>query len=153
MEKIFNITPASSGAITTIWIFSAVIILLLVFIIVLFGIIGYQSKYARFTVTDDGLQIGPGFYARFIPRDNIVRDGVKVLNLELEPEYALARRTNGTGLPGFNAGWFTLNNHEKALVFVTDKSNVVYIPTTEGYSVLLSTPQAEEMAETLRTWK
>jgi hypothetical protein len=36
------------------------------------------------------------------------------------------------------------------LLFVTDNSSVVYIPTTEGYSVLLSVREAEEFAELIK---
>jgi hypothetical protein len=48
------------------------------------------------------------------------------------------RRTFGTGLPGYQAGWFRLESGEKALLYLTDRSRAVYIPTTAGYSVLLS---------------
>ena len=64
---------------------------------------------------------------------------------ELKP----ARRTNGIGLPGYSEGWFKLANGERALLFVSDKVNVVYIPTREGYSVLLSTANHEEFLESL----
>jgi hypothetical protein len=49
----------------------------------------------------------------------------------------------GTGLPGYAAGWFKLANGEKALVYVTTQSEVVYIPTTEGYSLLLSVTEPD----------
>jgi hypothetical protein len=44
----------------------------------------------------------------------------------------------GTGLPGYQAGWFRLRNGEKALVYLTDRRRAVYVPTTAGYDVLLS---------------
>jgi hypothetical protein len=53
---------------------------------------------------------------------------------ELEPQ----RRTMGTGLPGYRAGWFRLRNGERALLYLTDRSRAVYIPTAAGYGVLLS---------------
>jgi hypothetical protein len=56
----------------------------------------------------------------------------------------------GTGLPGYRAGWFRLNNGERSLVYVTDWARVVYVPTSEGYSVLLSTPDPSALAEALR---
>ena len=39
------------------------------------------------------------------------------------------------------------------MVFVTDRSSVVYIPTTDNYSVLLSVREAEEFADLLQHWK
>jgi hypothetical protein len=44
----------------------------------------------------------------------------------------------GTGLPGYQSGWFRLANGESALVYLTDRSKAVHIPTTLGYSLLLS---------------
>jgi hypothetical protein len=61
-----------------------------------------------------------------------------------------ARRTVGTGLPGYRAGWFRLRNGEKALLYLTDTSRAVYIPTTAGYSVLLSPAQPDEFVSALR---
>ncbi len=58
-------------------------------------------------------------------------------------------RTNGAGLPGYQAGWFRLQSGEKALVFVTDLERVVYVPTNEGYSLLLSVEEPDEFLDAL----
>ena len=47
-------------------------------------------------------------------------------------------RTWGTGLPGYQSGWFRLRNGERALVYLTDRRKAVYVPTALGYSLLLS---------------
>ena len=153
MENVFHIIPASAGAFTFLWVIGAVLIVVVVGAIFLMYSVANQSKNATFTVTDTGLNIGPGIYGRFIPRDQIEAAGVKVVNLNIDTDYALKRKTNGSNLPGYNAGWFKLANGEKALAFVTDKSRVVYIPTTDNYSVLLSTLNAEAMAGALQAWK
>ncbi len=153
MDSVFNIVPASSGTFTVIWIIAGLIFVILVGVLVLFGTMVYQSRHARFTVTDAGLNIGPGLYGRFIPRDQIQADGVKVVDLNIDKEYALGRKTNGSNLPGFDSGWFKLKDGQKALVFVTDKTRVVYIPTTDNYSVLLSTADADGLAGAIRAWR
>jgi hypothetical protein len=152
MEKVFGIFPASSGAFIFIWVFSVVIALVLIGVIALFISTGYQARHASFTVSDQGLRIGPGLYGRFIPRDDIDKEGVKVVNLNMETDYQPKWRTNGAGLPGYAAGWFKLKNKEKALVFLTDRSRVVYIPTYKNYAVLLSVREAEEFADTIQNW-
>jgi hypothetical protein len=152
MEKVFSIFPAASGTLTFIWVFSLVIGLILIGIIALFLSIGYQARHASFTVSDQGLRIGPGLYGRFIPREDIDKEGVRVVNLNLEAEYQPKWRTNGAGLPGYAAGWFKLKNKEKALVFLTDRSRVVYIPTKQKYSILLSVWEAEELADAIQHW-
>jgi hypothetical protein len=152
MERVFGIYPAPSGAFTFLWVFSLVIGLILIGIIVLFISIGYQARHATFTVNDQGLRIGPGLYGRFIPRDDIAKEGVKVVNLNIQTEYQPKWRTNGASLPGYADGWFKLKNKEKALVFITDRSRVVYIPTHKKYAVLLSVREAEEFADTIQHW-
>jgi hypothetical protein len=77
---------------------------------------------------------------------------VRAVNLNLDKTYAPKWKTNGSNLPGFSAGWFKLQDNEKALLFVTDRSSVVYIPTTDNYSILLSVRNAAEMVESLQQW-
>jgi hypothetical protein len=153
MERVFGIIPASSGVFTFIWILSVVIGVILIGVIVLLSLVGYQSRHAIFTVNEQGLRISPGLYSRFIPKENINTDEVRLVNLDVENAYKPKWRTNGASLPGYKAGWYKLQNNEKALLFVTDKSNVVYIPTTENYSVLLSVREAEEFVDLLQDWE
>jgi hypothetical protein len=153
MERVFGIIPASSGVTTFIWVFGLVIGIIIIGVVGLLASFGYQSRHATFTVSDDGLRISPGIYSRFIPRQQIDVAGVKVLNLNVDTDYKPKWRTNGAGLPGYNAGWFKLQNKEKALLFVTDRSSVVYIPTTENYAVMLSVRDADEFADLLQQWQ
>jgi hypothetical protein len=153
MERVFGIIPASSGAYTFIWIFSVVIVVIILGVIGLLASFGYQARHATFTISDEGLRISPGLYSRFIPKEQIDAAGARVVNLNIETEYNPKWRTNGAGLPGYSAGWFKLQNKEKALLFVTDRSSVVYIPTTANYSVMLSVRDAEEFVELLQQWK
>ncbi len=153
MEKVFGIIPASSGVFTFIWIFSVVIGVILIGVIVLFSLIGYQSRHAVFTVSEEGLRISPGLYSRFIPKENINTNEVRLVNLDIETAYKPKWRTNGAGLPGYKAGWYKLQNKEKALLFVTDRSSVVYIPTTDNYSVMLSVKNADEFVDLLQHWE
>jgi hypothetical protein len=153
MDRVFGIIPASSGAFTAIWVIILVVGIILVGVLALFGMFAYQARHATFTVTDQGLRIGPGLYSRFIPREDINPEGVKFINLNIETEYKPKWRTNGAGFPGYDAGWFKLANKEKALAFLTDKSRVVYIPTNKGYAVLLSVQETEEFADLLQKWE
>ncbi|MFH1031486.1 MAG: PH domain-containing protein [Chloroflexota bacterium] len=149
MTKTFEIAPASS----TPYIFLAAIGLILVLLLALFVFTGYSMKNGKFEVTDQGLAIKTGAYGRFIPKDIIVRENVRTLNFNNFGEYKPRWRTNGIGLPGYSEGWFRLNNKEKALLFVTDSSKVVYIPTTRGYSIMLSPQNPEQLAYALKEWK
>ena len=149
MERIFGIIPAPSTAFVFLLAIGAVIVLLLGFLV----FIGYSSKNVSFEVNDEGLRISKAVYGRFIPREQIDTEGVMVINLNIDTEYKPRIRMNGIGLPGYAEGWFKLQNSEKALLFVTDKSRVVYIPTTENYSVLISVIETEEFADLIKQWE
>lgn len=149
MERTFGIIPASSGPI----IFMLVIAVILIAVIGLLAYIAYSSKNVRFEVSYEGLRISRSLYGRFIPKEEISTGDIRIINLNIDSEYKPKRRTNGAGLPGYSEGWFKLKNDEKALVFVTDRSSVVYIPTTKNYSVMLSVREAEEFTESAKRWE
>lgn len=89
-------------------------------------------------------------YGRFIPAVALRGDEARIVNLAAERELPPVARTMGTGLPGYRAGWFRLRNGEKALLYVTDGSRAVYVPTNRGYSLLLSPQNPERLVDRLR---
>ena len=56
----------------------------------------------------------------------------------------------GTGLPGYQSGWFRLRNGERALLYLTDRTRAVYVPTTAGFSVLLSPAEPDRFIAALQ---
>lgn len=97
----------------------------------------HGANHSRFELTAEGLRLRGDLYGRFIPRAQLDVAGARRVSpgdAALEP----TQRTLGTGLPGYRAGWFRLGNGEKALLYLTDNSRAVYIPTHAGYSLLLS---------------
>ena len=149
MDKTFSITPASTAPLITILVIGIILLLLLG----LFTFIGYSSRNVKFEVSDQGLRIKGAIYGRFIPKEDIAEENAEIINLDANPQYKPRIRTNGVGLPGYSEGWFKLNNNEKALLFVTDRSKVVYIPTRQNYSVLLSVSNSEEFYESIKQWE
>lgn len=71
----------------------------------------------------------------------LVRERARLVDLDRQPELAPKKRVSGADLANLRQGWFQLGNGEKALLVVTDPHQVVYIPTTKGYSLLLSPPE------------
>lgn len=149
MVRTFGIIPAGPGPL----IFAAALSLLMLALIALFVYIGYSSRNTRFEVSEQGLRIKGGLYGRFIPREEIDSQNIQVLNLNASTVYKPARKTNGSTLPGYSEGWFKLKNGEKALLFVTDRSSVVYIPTSQNYSVILSVSNPDEFRESTKLWQ
>jgi hypothetical protein len=145
MNHVFRMVPASGKSL---WMLGG-IALLLVGLLLLFGYVATSSRHVRFEVSPEGLRIIGDLYGRIIPAKSLMVGQAKRLNLAERPEYQPRLRTNGTGLPGYQAGWFRLRNGDKALLFVTDSTRVVYVPTTAGYSVLLSVVEPDMFLQSL----
>jgi len=148
MPQVFNIAPT-----TVRWVWLAIpSALVLVVLIVAVAIIMKSVSGARsstFEVSRDGLRIRGDMYGRLIPVGELVADSVQRVDISyggLRP----VSRVGGTSLPGYRSGWFRLSNGSRALLYVTDPEKVVHIPTTAGYSVLLSVADADRFVDALR---
>ena len=142
----FTIVPAPSRAFIAIAILGALLLALLG----LFAYIAHSSRSARFEVGEEALRIRGALYGRSIPMDRIVVEEVRAVDLNEERRLQPTLRTNGVGLPGYSAGWFRLNEGGRALLFVTDRSRVVHIPTRDGYSVMLSVDRPDAFVASLQ---
>lgn len=143
----FMIAPATGRAI---WLIALVPGVILVIVIGVLGAAIVSSRSARFEVSQEGLRLRGDVYGRLIPAEHLRGAAAMRVDFAATPELTPRWRTMGTGLPGYRAGWFRLRNGEKALLYVTDTNRVVYIPTTEGYSLMLSPANPERFLSTLR---
>lgn len=150
MTETFSIVPAGTRPL---WVLLPVLRLLLALLVGALAVLGgawHGSQRASFEVSPMGLQLRGDVYGRLIPTADLKGGAARILDLRSAPEYRATRRLVGTGLPGYQAGWFRRRNGEKALLFVTDWSNVVYVPTRGGYAVLLSPTQPLALPQALR---
>jgi hypothetical protein len=151
----FPIVP--SGA-RTFWFVAVLIVVILVpillavakfprvapaLLIVLAGgaLLGYSAASSRrvlFELSPEGLRIRRSMFAKRIPRQEILLAEARAIDLTQETEYKPVLRNGGIRLLGYSEGWFLLRNDERALAFLTDRTRVVYLPTTKGYKVMLS---------------
>ena len=118
------------------WILLPVALILLG-VAALIGFTLWGARTTRFELSAEGLRLRGDLYGRLIPRQQLDVSGAHRLGPE-DTALLPKLRTLGTGLPGYQAGWFRLGNGQKALVYLTDRSRAVYLPTRAGYSVLLS---------------
>ncbi|MEQ1871814.1 MAG: PH domain-containing protein [Vicinamibacterales bacterium] len=133
--QVFQIAPAASKAL---WAVAIVPGIILVLVFGLLAVSAQGSRSATFEVSREGLRLRGGWHGRFIPTSTLRTEQARRVDLEATPELTPGLRTMGTGLPGFESGWFRLRNGERALVYLTDRSRTVYLPTTNGYGILLS---------------
>lgn len=134
MKEVFPIVPAGTGVLYFFGAMSLVMLGLIAF----FGWFAYGARHMRAELVPQGLRIRGAVYGRVIPASDLAVGGMKLVDLLTDREYQLVSRRNGSNLPNFYTGWYRLRNREKALVFVTDRRRVVYLPTRAGYALLLS---------------
>lgn len=111
------------------------------------------KRTSRFEVSPEGLRLRGDFYGWFIAARHLKIDAARRVDFATEPALTPRIRTMGTGLPGYSAGWFRLRNGEKALVYLTDRRHTVYVPTDDGYSVLVSPADPDGFLAAVRTLK
>ncbi len=147
--QVFHITESTSqhGWFALLMVL-AVVIFLAAMALAVYSV--YGAKNARFEVSTEGLRIRAGLYGRLIPFESLDLDQARPVDLNEDSEYSPRRRRSGSSLPGLKAGWFKMRNGEKGYCFLTDMSRVAYVPTSEGYSVLLSVDDPVQFIETLR---
>jgi hypothetical protein len=145
MIETFPIVP---GQIRVLWLVIPVILGLSAIGALLYSLSSAQT--ARFEVSNQGLRLRGDFYGRFIPASALQLDGARAINLRAEPTLAPVIRTLGTAIGGYRAGWFRLRDGEKALLYVTDPTRVAYVPTTDGYAVMVSVADPSAFLATLR---
>jgi hypothetical protein len=143
----FLIAPAAGRAIWPILLIPGFVLVLVA------GLLGASVKGARtatFEVSPAGLRLRGDLYGRLIPADQVRGSLASRVDFATMPELTPVRRTIGTGLPGYKSGWFRLRNGERALLYLTDTNRAVYVPTTAGYSVLLSPQEPDEFLAAVR---
>lgn len=110
----------------------------------------YADSHATVEVTEGGgvaIHAGlPG--APELSPDDFDAAKIEILSLREKDEYRPTVRLFGTGAPGFMAGWFRLQNGEKAYLLVTT-DRVVSLPAAE-YRLLLSLEDPEGFVKALK---
>lgn len=146
MEETFPMIPAGNGMA---WLAGGVgIVLALVLALLIW--LAVAAKHVDFAVKPGWLAIRGGPYGRTIAIADLDLEGAHVLDLKSEPGLRPRWKTNGAALPGLAMGWFRLKDKSKALLFVTDRKRVLFVPTRLGWSLQLSTAEPERLLASLR---
>jgi hypothetical protein len=112
-------------------------------LVVLAGVLGLVAMLLlpyppKIEVGVDGVRIRSTLFGRTIPLSQLDLPKARGVDIATSPELRPKWRTMGIGLPGYKAGWFRLQNGEKALLFVTDSKRAVYVPTKDDYALIVS---------------
>ena len=101
--------------------------------------IAWARRRRELILTETSLVLRAGFYSRTLPLSSLQVDKVLEVSLLDRTDLTPRWRTNAIALPGYRAGWFRLRNGDKALLYMTDPFRLTYVPTREGFVLLLST--------------
>ncbi|WP_418357932.1 MULTISPECIES: PH domain-containing protein [Shewanella] len=110
----------------------------------LFVLTFYQSFSSTICWDDKQLRVNIPLYSHTIEVNQVDFAQARVVNLLKEPEYAAKWRTNGLGIPGYSLGWFSLNNGDKALLSVTDPTQVIMLPISQDKMIMVSVIDADK---------
>ena len=151
MTEVFHIIPASARS-AMIWVpLLGLVLLVLVGTAAIVGLSIKGSRTSTFELSPAGLRLRGDLYGRRLPASDLRGGAARVVDLGQERALRPRNKTIGTALPGYRAGWFRLANGEKALLYLTDSRQAVYVPTRAGYSLLLSVDRPAAFVERLRT--
>lgn len=103
------------------------------------------------TLHADGIEVVTTFYRAALALDALDLDHARIVDLDERTELKPMLKTNGTGLPGLQSGWFRLRNRHKAFVAIAGSPRVLWIPTRSGYDLLLQPLQPQALLDRLRT--
>jgi len=149
MTETFSLIPVASRTPLFNWILFPIILLIIGAVVLLASTL-LSIPQIKFIVSPQELKITYPFYGRTIPLQELKLTEARLVNIQKEPDLKPIWRTNGVGLPGFGGGWFKLKNKERALLFLSDTKQAVYLPTTRGYVLLMSPENPKRFLERLK---
>jgi hypothetical protein len=144
--EVFSIAPADTRAL---WVIGLIPIVVLLLVGAILGSSVTGARGSTFEVSSEGLRLKGDWYGRLIPASHLMQGTATRVDFTRSPELTPGRKTMGTGLPGYQAGWFRLRNGERALLYLTDRSKAVYVQTTDGYGVMVSPSEPDKFLASL----
>lgn len=104
----------------------------------------------RIVLGSNSIEIATSFYTRRLAVAEFDLQRARVVDLRERTELKPLFKTNGMRLPGFASGWFRLRNRSKAFVATTGGSRVLWLPTRNGYDLLLQPRHPKALLDRLR---
>jgi hypothetical protein len=128
---------------------------ILIIMLVLFGLfigIIFAIKNTSISISGKDIVISSFLYGRKISISDVLLSQAQTINLIQNNDFNVRIRTNDIGLPNFLSGWMRLNNGQRALAFLTNRENVLLLPTAD-FVLLFSMERTEEFIKKLNEIK
>lgn len=142
----FELARASTGVTVTLGFLAA----LMAALALMFAWFMWSASNATAAIRDGALHIQVPLYGRSIAIADLDLDAARVVDVDKSSPLRPRMRTNGIGLPGYGVGWFRLRDGSKALMAMTSRRNMLYLPTRHDYVLLLSVADPERLLAQLR---
>lgn len=113
-------------------------------------IVVFSTRKTRFAISPKGLDITGGWVGQSLSWSELDTGNARIVQFSAEPGLKPKWKTVGLAMPGCCTGWFRLYDKSKALLFLTDKNEAVYVPTRKDYSVLLSSADNAKLLQALK---
>lgn len=113
-----------------------------------FGWTWYKVQSANIALDMSKFELDVPFYGVSLKRSEILVTGIRPLDLQEEPGLKPDFRSNGFGMPGFQLGWFRLQDGQKALLAVGEGDQLV-IPTKAGFVIIVSSESTDRLINAL----
>lgn len=141
-ESSFPMTPPSMAGV---YLFGPLVAVLLGLVLLSVHFLVAEKSV---TVEDDKIVVSGAFWSEEIPRSDLLLDEAKLV--ELSGKFYPTIRTGGLELFGYKEGWFTLSNGDKALLVVSAEKDIVYLPTSDGWTAMVSVEDGPALLALLR---
>ena len=107
-------------------------------------------KRRRITLEQGVLVVAATFYTRKTPVAALDLAHARIANLDEHTDFRPGLKSNGYGLPGFQAGHFRLRNGAKAFCLLISQRRVLILPQQDGAFLLLSPEHPQALLDALR---
>jgi len=145
-------------------------------LLLLFGLLSCSSDNIDYIINDSGLKIDATIHSRFIPKDSLILESIKIIDVNSDHSYIPYLRLWGIGQPEIQTenqeefakaiaairklsrvvSTMTLNvNDEIALVFMSGHKKAIYIRTklnVPGHVKIISKIEPAVSPDTRKTW-
>lgn len=100
--------------------------------------VAYVARSRTITVMAQHLRVGRLLRDLVVPLERLRLDAADIVLLSDGSPLCPTVRLNGIHIGDYQAGWFELENGDKAYLVLSSRSQVIHIPTRDGYRLLLS---------------
>ena len=116
----------------------------------LFVVLWLLMRRHRLVLDAAGLEVATTFYRRRLAWPQLRVEDARIVSLGERPELRPALKSNGYALPGFRSGWFRTRALAKVLAATAGGDRVLWVPTTEGYDLLLEPRNLQATLQRMR---